>query len=213
MSGPRVVDLADGRDTTFNLIITGVGGQGNVLAARLLGAALLAGGYEVAVGDVFGLAQRGGAVASHVRFGHGPPLAPLVPAGSLDIVLGFEPLEALRVLASFGRPGTLVLTNDRPVPPVGVLQGRVVYPPDDALFGAMAELAGRVVRLDAVSLAHQAGGPQSVNVVMLGALSGLGVLPLAPELLEAELGALPAHNREANRLAFALGREVVGGSD
>lgn len=197
-------------EPVVNLIITGVGGQGNVVAARLLGAALLAADFEVAVGDVFGLAQRGGAVASHVRFHRGAPLAPLVPQGSLDILVGFEPLEALRVLAQYGRPGTLVLTNDRAVPPVGVLQGRSEYPAEDVLFGSMAKLAGRVARLNAVNLAHEAGGPQSVNVVMLGALSGLAVLPLPRGFLQTEVERLSARHREANRRAFALGVEAVG---
>lgn len=192
-----------------NLIITGVGGQGNVLAARLLGSALLGAGYEVAVGDVFGLAQRGGAVASHVRFHHGSPLAPLVPRGEVDVVVGFEPLEALRVLAEYGWPGTLVLTNERAVPPIGVLQGKAEYPAADALFWQMGDLARAVVRFDAVTLAHEAGGAQSVNVVMLGALAGSAVLPLDPAALEAEVERLPARHREVNRRAFALGRRAV----
>lgn len=193
-----------------SLIITGVGGQGNVVAARLVAAALLAEGYEVAVGDVFGLAQRGGSVASHVRFRRAGPLAPLVPAGELDLVVGFEPLEALRVLCSHGGPGTRVLTNDRAVPTTGTMMGRFEYPDDASLFGLFAELSGGLLSLDAVALAHQAGSSQALNVVMVGALVGSGFLPLSEAGVCARMEELlPARAAETNEKAFSLGLAAV----
>ncbi len=194
----------------FNLIITGVGGQGNVLAARLLGSALLSAGLETAVGDVFGLSQRGGSVASHIRFWEGPALPPLVPRGTLDLVVGFEPLEALRVLAEFGHPGTKVLTNEVAVPPIGVLMGRTTYPPKEQLMAHLNQLAAEVVSLDAVERAHQAGDAQALNMVMLGALGGWGLLPISAEALETQIiGSLAARFAETNRRAFRLGMEAV----
>jgi len=122
MSEERV-STRNGEEVPVNLVFTGVGGQGNVIAAKLAGSALLAAGFEVAVGDVFGLSQRGGSVASHVRFHRGAPLPPLIPPGRADFVVGFEPLEALRVLCQLGGPHTGVLTSTGDVPPTGVLMG------------------------------------------------------------------------------------------
>ncbi len=197
-------------DHSTNLIITGVGGQGNVLAARLLGAALLAEGYEVAVGDVFGLAQRGGVVASHVRFRESGPLPPLVRAGQLDLVVGFEPLEALRTLCSHGSAATRVLTNDRPVPTTGTMMGRYDYPPTTDLLAHLRGLAGEVRAFDAVTLAHEAGNAQALNLVMVGALVGWGLVPISETTMRAQMAELlPARAAAANDKAFSLGLAAV----
>lgn len=149
-------------------------------------------------------------MASHIRFWEGPPLPPLVPRGKLDLVVGFEPLEALRVLAEFGHEGSRVLVNQVAVPPIGVLMGRTEYPPMDRLMADMGALAAAVVALDAVELSHQAGDAQALNMVMMGALGGWGVLPLSAEELEAEvIGSLAARFAETNRRAFRLGAEAV----
>lgn len=192
-----------------NVIIAGVGGQGNVLAARLVGAALLAEGYEVAVGDVFGLAQRGGTVASHVRFwqrGPLPPLPPLVPPGALHLVVGFEPLEALRILCSHGSAATRVLTNDRPVPTTGTMMGSHDYPATADLLAELAGLAAEVRTFNAVALAHAAGRAQTLNLVMVGALVGWGLLPVSETTMRAQMAELlPARAADTNEKAFSLG--------
>lgn len=189
-----------------DLIITGVGGQGNVLAARLVGAALLAEGYEVAVGDVFGLAQRGGAVASHVRFRETGSLSPLVMPGELDLVMGFEPLEALRTLCSHGSAATRVLTNDRPVPTTGTMMGRYDYPPTTELLVRLRCLSAEVRAFDAVALAHEAGSAQALNLVMVGALVGWGLLPISENTMRKQMAELlPARAAAANDKAFSLG--------
>lgn len=196
-----------------NVIITGVGGQGNVLAARLLGAALLAEGFEVAVGDVFGLAQRGGAVESHVRFRESGPLPPLVVPGDLDLVVGFEPLEALRALCSHGSAATRVLTNDRPVPTTGSLMGRHDYPPSEEILAHLRSLAAEVRAFDAVSLAHEAGSAQALNLVMVGALVGAGLLPVTEARMRERMTALlPVRAASTNENAFALGLAASAGS-
>ncbi|MHB8868592.1 MAG: indolepyruvate oxidoreductase subunit beta [Thermoleophilia bacterium] len=197
-------------DRATNLIITGVGGQGNVLAARLVGAALLAEGYEVAVGDVFGLAQRGGSVTSHVRFRESGPLPPLVRPGELDLVVGFEPLEALRTLCSHGSAATRVLTNDRPVPTTGTMMGRHDYPPTTDLLGHLRALSAEVCTFDAVTLAHGAGSAQALNLVMVGALVGWGLVPIAEATMRAQMAELlPARAAVANDKAFTLGLAAV----
>jgi indolepyruvate ferredoxin oxidoreductase, beta subunit len=210
MSAPGRVTAAIHTARPTNVIFTGVGGQGNVLAARLVASALLEGGQEVAVGDVFGLSQRGGSVASHVRFWAGGPVPPLISRGHLDILVGFEPLETLRILCEFGTPDTLVLTNTVPIPPVGVLMGRSEYPPETHLMESFSALAGPVVALDAVELAHEAGDAQGLNVVMVGALVGLGVLPLTLEAMKAEVErSVPARFLAMNLKALDLGSAAV----
>lgn len=195
-----------------NIIFTGVGGQGNVLAAKLVAAALLAAGQEVAVGDVFGLSQRGGSVASHVRYRQGGPVPPLISRGCLDVVVGFEPLEALRILSEFGTPGTLVLVNDIAIPPVGVLMGRAEYPPQVQMLAQMRELAREVIALDGVDLAHQAGDAQGLNLVMVGALLGLGLLPLTLDAMKAQVrSSVPLRFLDMNLRALELGSAAVGG--
>lgn len=197
-------------DRATNLIITGVGGQGNVLAARLVGAALLAEGFEVAVGDVFGLAQRGGAVASHVRFREEGPLPPLVPSGALDLVVGFEPLEALRTLCSHGSAATRVLTNDRPVPTTGAMMGRHDYPATTELLGHLHALSAEARTFDAVTLAHEAGSAQALNLVMVGALVGWGLLLIPETTMRAQMAELlPGRAAATNDKAFSLGLAAV----
>jgi indolepyruvate ferredoxin oxidoreductase, beta subunit len=189
-----------------NMIFTGVGGQGNVLAAKLVAATLLEAGQDVAVGDVFGLSQRGGSVASHVRFWTHGPVPPLISRGHLDILIGFEPLETLRILCEFGTPETVVLLNTVPIPPVGVLMGRTTYPPLEDLLEATRRLAKRLVAIDGVALAHEAGDAQGLNVVMVGALIGLGLLPIELDAMRAELsGSVSARFLEMNLRALDLG--------
>lgn len=195
-----------GLERPFNLIIAGVGGQGNVLAIRLLGSALLAQGYEVAVGEVYGLAQRGGSVASHLRFWKGAPRPPKVPEGQLDILLGFEPLEALRLLTQYGNPGTAVLVNADPVLPIGALLGKFDYPDVSKLLERMRGLAQPVVTVDAGSVSRELGVPQAMNTVMVGALAGSELLPISAADLEAQIDLLMNERvRNVNHEAFAAG--------
>ena len=195
-----------------NIIFTGVGGQGNVLAAKLVAAALLDAGQEVAVGDVFGLSQRGGSVASHVRYWRGGPVPPLISRGHLDVVVGFEPLEALRILSEFGTPRTLVLVNDIAIPPVGVLMGRAQYPPQARMLAQMRELAREVIAIDGVDLAHKAGDAQGLNLVMVGALLGLELLPLALDAMKAQVkSSVPPRFLDMNLRALELGSAAVRG--
>ena len=112
----------------YNVIITGVGGQGNVLASKVLGNALVNKGLDVTVGETFGATQRGGSVMSHLRISAQSSWSPQIPKGMAHIVIALEPVEALRVLSVYGNPETLVITNDRPVYPVGVICGEMDYP-------------------------------------------------------------------------------------
>src|SRR4030066_1423859 len=107
----------------FNVIIGGVGGQGNVLASQILGEMLIAKGYVITIGETYGASQRGGSVMSHIRVSRREQFSPLIPEGKCDLVVGLEPVEALRVLAQYGNPGVLMLINTRPIYPIDVIAG------------------------------------------------------------------------------------------
>ncbi len=167
-----------------NLIITGVGGQGNVLAARLLALVALAEGYEVTVGDVYGITQRGGSVASHVRWRKGNPLPPSVPQNSLDILVAFEPMEALRILTQYGNENTVAIVNETPTIPIGVQIGRFEYPSITDIWDGIRNLTMDLRLVNASSIASELGNIQVLNMVMLGALSGSSFIELRIDTFE-----------------------------
>jgi indolepyruvate ferredoxin oxidoreductase beta subunit len=196
------------------VILTGVGGQGNVLAGRIVAGALLESGYEVTVGDVFGLSQRGGAVASHIRFRRGGPLPPFVPFGQLDILVGFEPMEALRILCQFGNTTTVALVNTQPILPLEVLRGRSEYPHPEALLERMRQLAKSVIAIDGGAIVRQVGKAQVLNMVMVGALVGSRWLHLPARSIEKQIRAvLPRESQQINRDALAMGIQEVQSID
>jgi len=195
---------------TTNLIITGVGGQGNVLAARLLASALLAEALEVTVGDVYGLTQRGGSVASHVRWRSQDPLPPLVPRGSLDILVAFEPLEALRVLTQYGNKNTAAIVNTTPVMPIGVQTGRFQYPSLKELQQGLDLLTGTLVMVEATSIVQHLKNQQVLNMVMLGALAGSGITGIKKDTFTKVLSSLvPPKFVDINLQAFEMGVKEV----
>ena len=194
----------------MNLIVTGVGGQGNVLASRLLAYAAVRAGWRVAVGETFGASQRGGAVSSHLRLDREATPAPLIPRGRADIVLGLEPLETLRVLLKFGNPDTAVLMNLRPVRPISCLSGQERYPEVSDILGAVRALCPRSQGIEAVEPALALGNAAVANVVLLGALAETGWLPLTrDELAEALTEVLPPKAWELNRLALEAGAQCL----
>jgi len=164
-------------DAITNLLLVGVGGQGTLLAADLVAQAGLAAGLDVKKSEVHGMAQRGGSVTSHVRWGtrvHSPLIAP----GAVDYLAAFEQLEAMRY-AHWLRPGGVVVVNDYRIPPVAVNTGAARYPIAAAQQAAFAA-AGRYWQVPAMRIAEELGNLRVNNVVMLGALAAL--LPLAPQI-------------------------------
>ncbi|MDI6819652.1 MAG: indolepyruvate oxidoreductase subunit beta [Candidatus Hodarchaeaceae archaeon] len=195
--------------TELNLIIAGVGGQGSVLASHLVAMAAIRDGLRARVGETFGAAMRGGAVASHVRIGEDAP-TPLVPEGGAEIVLALEPLEGLRNAVKYLAGGGILLTNTRAWTPVDVNTGRAEYPSMETIRGAVEKLGGRVIAIDATSLAQQAGNVRTMNVVMLGALAGVDKLPTSPESLKRVIREnVPKGTEEVNLRAFELGFSAV----
>ncbi len=162
----------------LNLIITGVGGQGNVLASQIVGKAAVQKGLTVTIGETFGLSQRGGPVMSHIRISDKGHYAPLIPPNSTHIIMGLEPLETLRIIKDFAGPDTIFLVNSRPIYPLNVISGDVRYPKLSDIKRIITQLGKRVFWFDATSIALSLGNHILMNMVMIGALCGLDIFPL-----------------------------------
>lgn len=188
----------------LNIVISGVGGQGNVKAAQILGTAAIKAGYRVRISDVYGIAQRGGPVVSHIRIGE-EVYGPLVEEHKADIVVGLEPMEALRAVAKFLKVGGMVIVNTRPVYPVEVNIGKASYPDVKEMVFIMEKIAGSVITLDATQVAKDAGIPIASNIVLLGVLAGSGMLPFQAELLKEAVRENIPRFLEENLRAFELG--------
>ncbi len=189
----------------LNLVIAGVGGQGSILASHMVAMAAIREGMRARVGETFGAAMRGGAVASHVRIG--PDVnAPLVSKDGAEMILALEPLEGLRNMVKFLRKGGLLITNTRPWFPVDVNIGRAKYPSMEAIKGAVEKLGGKVIEIDATKLAQESGNVRTMNVVMLGTLAATGKLPISAETLkEVVKENVPPKTIDVNIRAFEAG--------
>lgn len=194
----------------YNIIITGVGGQGNVMASRVMGNMLSRRGLQVTIGETFGASQRGGSVMSHLRISKNSSWSPQIPNGRCHLLISLEPTEAMRVLANYGNPKVNVLCNTRPVHAIGVISGDQQYPELDDIKSWVAELSAACWFLAATAKAMELGNPILGNIMMIGAAAGIGVLPLTREDFEAVIAAaMPADKVEINLSAFDLGVQMV----
>lgn len=194
----------------YNIIITGVGGQGNVMASRVLANMLVRKGFKVTIGETFGMSQRGGSVMSHLRVSATTVWSPQIPKRSADLIVAIEPVEALRVLADYGNPAVKVLVNMRPIYPVGVLTGESDYPGPEKIRQAVTALSAKACFLDATAEAVNLGNPILGNIIMIGAVEGLGILPVNREIFETVIReGMPAARVEANLRAFEIGAAAV----
>ena len=186
-----------------SVLIVGVGGQGTLLASRLLGSAMMDLGYDVKVSEVHGMSQRGGSVETYVRYGE-KVYSPVIDPGEADIVLAFEQLEAARFLP-FLKKGGVVVTNTQKIDPMPVVTGAAQYP--QGLLEAIEGQGARLLALDALSLAEQAGSVKAVNVVLIGAMAkSLGT---EKEIwLKTIEKTVPPKFVELNKKAFTLGYEA-----
>ena len=186
-----------------SVLIVGVGGQGTLLASRLLGSAMMDLGYDVKVSEVHGMSQRGGSVETYVRYGE-KVYSPVIDPGEADIVLAFEQLEAARFLP-FLKKGGVVVTNTQKIDPMPVITGAAQYP--QGLLEAIEGQGARLLALDALSLAEQAGSVKAVNVVLIGAMAkSLGT---EKEIwLKTIEKTVPPKFVEMNKKAFTLGYEA-----
>jgi indolepyruvate ferredoxin oxidoreductase, beta subunit len=195
----------------INIIICGVGGQGNILASQVVAAAGIRQGLKVSIGETYGASQRGGSVMSHIRFAQSFHPGPLIPRGEADLVVGFEPLETLRVLVDYGKDDTKVIFNSRPNYPLSVLSGDAKYPELDFILKEIKNLAQKAVVLEATELARRAGNHLAQNLVMVGALAGSGWLEVPAGDFEQVIGELfedPA-KKQLNVRAFDEGLQGI----
>ena len=198
------------RKENYNLIITGVGGQGNVLSSQLIGQALVGKGYFVTIGETYGASQRGGSVMSHIRISSQKQLSPLIPRGKADIVVGLEPVEALRVLTTYGNPQTVVIANTRPIYPVDVTSGDEKYPEPEEIQKALESLSRKIYSIAATEKAMEMGSPILGNMIMIGALLELNLLPLGPsEFREILAKNFSAQRLKTNLQALEEGKKII----
>ena len=186
-----------------NIMIVGVGGQGTLLASKLLGRILLENGYDVKVSEVHGMSQRGGSVVTYVRYGE-KVYSPIIDKGEADYIVSFELLEAARYTEYLKQGGRLV-TNTQQINPMPVITGAAEYPAD--LVEKMRAAGIEVDAFDALKLAEQAGSSKAVNIVLMGHLSRNFDFTLE-EWMTAIEQSVPPKFLELNKKAFSLGREA-----
>ena len=186
---------------TKNIMIVGVGGQGSLLASKLLGYLLLNEGYDVKVSEVHGMSQRGGSVVTYVRFGE-KVYSPVIDRGEADFIVSFEKLEAARYVEYLKKGGRIVV-NTQQIDPMPVITGAASYP--ENLIEKIQEKGIAVDAMDCLSLAEQAGSSKAVNLVLMGRLSRYFDIPEEKWLAAIEQ-CVPAKFVEMNKRAFVLGR-------
>ncbi|MBR1586377.1 MAG: indolepyruvate oxidoreductase subunit beta [Clostridia bacterium] len=188
---------------TKNIMIVGVGGQGSLLASKLLGHLLMEQGYDVKVSEVHGMSQRGGSVVTYVRYGD-QVSSPVIDRGEADFIVSFEVLEAARWLA-YLKPDGQIVTSTQQIDPMPVVTGKVEYP--QGLVEKMREAGAKVDAIDCLSLAQKAGSSKAVNLVLMGRLSHYFDLP--EEAWQKSMEAIvPPKFLELNKKAFALGKNA-----
>lgn len=185
------------------IMIVGVGGQGTLLASRILGNVLLTLGFDVKVSEVHGMSQRGGSVVTYVKYGD-HVYSPVVNEGEADYILSFERLEAARWLPYLKKGGKMIVNNQR-INPMPVITGSMEYP--EAILEKMAEKGADILPVDALRLALQAGNSKAVNVVLIGVLSSIMGFPVEAWQTALET-TVPARFIELNKSAFELGRNA-----
>jgi indolepyruvate ferredoxin oxidoreductase beta subunit len=192
----------------FNVVLAGVGGQGTLLAAEVLGTAAVKEGLNVRVSEIHGMAQRGGAVVSHVRIGE-KVLAPTVLEGNANVLLGFEPLETLRNL-KFASEKTLVLMSTERIQPTELSAKMLKYPSLEEIERKIRRFTKSLILVETAVLARKAGNVLTENIVLVGALAATGKMPVKDSrILEALRELVPSKHLGVNLKAFKLGYDCV----
>jgi indolepyruvate ferredoxin oxidoreductase beta subunit len=191
---------------TINFFLTGVGGQGTLLASNVLAQVGLRAGFDVKKAEVHGMAQRGGSVSSQIRWGK-KIHSPLIGKGEVDYLVAFEKLEALRYIGRL-RPGGTTLVGEMSIPPLSVSSGDDVYPDDEQVQRVIGAVTHDVRFIPSLRLAEEAGNVRAHNVVVLGALSNFIEQVSLETWLEVVSERVPQKYVEVNRRAFQMGREV-----
>ncbi len=188
---------------TKNVMIVGVGGQGSLLASKLLGRLLVSQGYDVKVSEVHGMSQRGGSVVTYVRYGD-QVASPVIDKGEADFIVSFELLEAARWLP-YLKPDGQIVTSTQQIDPMPVIMGAAAYP--ENLVEKMRATGAKVDAMDCLALAEQAGSSKAVNLVLMGRLSHYFDMP-EEAWQQAMESVVPPKFLELNKRAFALGKNA-----
>ena len=189
-----------------NFLVVGVGGQGTILAGDILAEVGMSAGFEAKKSDILGLAIRSGSVVSHIRWGS-EVHSPMSMLGQVDYLLAFEPLESLRMVG-YLKPDSTVIVNDYPIPPVAVTTGEMSYPSREQIDAVLKAASARYYSINVTEKATQLGNVKVVNIMLLGALSGL--LEIPPAVWEQTIEKyVPSKLLDVNRRAFQAGRELI----
>lgn len=192
----------------FNILITGVGGQGVVLMSELLGKAAVKDGLRVRGSEILGMAVRGGSVTSNIRLGD-DVYGPLIPTGKGDVLIGMEPSEALRNISYLSKLSLIIINTDVTIP-FTVTLGRSKYPSLEAILKNLRLVSSNTVEVDAIKIAQEAGSSLTSNIVMLGVLFGTGKPPINMETIKEVISThFPAKVVPVNIKAFDLGYQLV----
>ena len=192
----------------FDLVIAGVGGQGNILASQVIAKCAMDAGYNVVNTETKGAAQRGGSVLSHVRIAAGEIYSPLVPMGQADVLLGFEPLEALRYIGMLNKQGQFII-NTAPVPTILANMKVDEYPSTEKMIATIKEIGLQGHFLNATKTARELGNVLLTNVVMLGAFSGISDILAEEDILNKLLSLVNEKFHQEDIQAFKVGRSMV----
>jgi indolepyruvate ferredoxin oxidoreductase beta subunit len=193
---------------TVNVAITGVGGQGVLTLAEILAKAALADSLNVRVGEIHGMAQRGGHVVCTVRIGDGAK-GPIIDPGTADLLVGFEPVETLREIQTVAEDGS-VLVSSHIQYPVAVSMGKAEYPDHEEIISSIKKFTTRIFEIDAMALAQKAGSSMSMNMVMLGGIIGTEITPIGKKTaLEVVRTTFPKRFEATNVKALELGIKAV----
>jgi indolepyruvate ferredoxin oxidoreductase beta subunit len=193
-----------------NLVVSGVGGQGNVMVSLVVGKALVNDGYFITIGETYGASQRGGSVMSHVKISAETQYSPLIPLGQADIILGMEPVETLRMLKQFGNDKVTTIVNPRPIHALD-LTGTGAYPDMNALLENIRELSVKMYVVNATEEAQKMGNSILANMILIGALVKTGLLPLSEKSLGAVIEQMFPKAIDINMKALNLGTALVKG--
>ncbi len=190
--------------STKNIMIVGVGGQGTLLASRVIGTVLLSQGYDVKVSEVHGMSQRGGSVVTYIKYGE-KVYSPIIEKGQADLIMSFEILEATRWVSYLKKGGKLI-TNTQQTEPMPVITGAATYP--QGLEEKIAEMGIDITAIDALSPAIEAGTSRAVNVVLMGLLSNM--MDFGDDVwMDALEKCVPAKVIDLNKKAFMLGKNAT----
>lgn len=200
--------MSSNTSNTINIAIAGVGGQGVLTLAEILAKAALAEGLNVRVGEIHGMAQRGGHVVCTVRIGDDAS-GPVIDAGSADLLVGFEPVETLREIHLVKKNG-FVLMSSHIQYPVAVSMGKAEYPDHKDIIASIKKFTDKIIEIDAQKIAIEAGSPRSLNMVMFGGIIGTNLVPISKDsAMKAISEAFPKKFEKINTTAAEIGLEQV----